>query len=201
MCKINCYILSLAFIFLTCASGAAFSQPQEKPADKKDNFIEASELELAVEKAIRKLEKDREFKERQFVEELKSKLRLAVQEWISSESRKRQGELDKIIQQNWQLYPNAVTAGRYDYYLRDFKYSIGNSDIIKTGSLVSPYKAYFDVDESLYAERRHPSNASYPKEYLFKAVTPIAVVFDYRGGEFAVAEVEKANIIFTRGWE
>jgi len=200
MRKINYPVLVLALIFLTVPSGAAPANGQQGKEQVKEGAFDPAQLERAVEKAIRKIERDKAFKERQFIGELKSKLNTAVQEWIFTQRQKRQSQLDKIIPQNWEIYPNAVTAGHYEYYLRDFVYLIGDSDIIKTGSVVNPYKAYFKVSEALYVEREHSSNVSYPQLYLFQVTTPIEVFFDYRDGNFFAAEVKTENAIFKKGW-
>lgn len=183
----------LVQVFL-CAHLFAWAAPQE---EKK---LTADSIKEAFEKAIKDVDAQKAAQEKELAQELKVKLDFALKEWVSHARQEKAPEMNKLTHQKWEGMSKFISPVPYDYYLRDYNYIVSNSDIVKTDSLMTPYRANAQVLEKLYIERYHPSNSSDIKEYLDVVSRSIRITFEYRDGKFAVTDALPGEISIERGW-
>ena len=98
----------------------------------------------------------------------------------------RYNQLDTIIDQNWdkQARIEILLPTKFGYYLRGYKYSVVDSDIIKTEAMNPPYKAVVIIKEELYVEMTHHSNISDIKPYLYTVTSICTLNFAYKNNDF-----------------
>ena len=183
------YILVItSFSFLPFS--ACLSQPDNQTESVKKGF----------EEAIKKIDAQKEKDNKQIAENLQAKLDLAVQDWISQQKKKRSLELNTIIEQHWENLTEFGPRIHRNYYLRDFSYTIINMDVLKSNSMIDPYKAVMNLTEKLFAERYHSPDVTYPEDYYYTVTTPIKVNFEYYNDKFVVTGVEDAKASIDQGW-
>jgi len=196
----RCFI-SLFIIFspLLLINNSFPQSTDETPAGKGTNMA-AAEMQAAFEKAMKQIAADKEKEDAKTLEMLKEKLHAAAHEWVSSETRKREGGLNKLVEQKWEVLIKFGDPAHYDYYLRDFVYAQGGSDIIKTDSLTTPYKAVINVTEKLYVERYHTPDASDVTVFFYTFTNPLKVHFEYRDNRFVFTNTEGGDVHLDQGW-
>lgn len=183
-------ILSILIFILSNWGSYCFSQEEGSP----------QEIELAIEKAIKNVYKDKARQEEALIADLEEKLKGAVREWIAREKSQRDPEMLKLIDQKWELLSKFGPRIHYNYYLRGYDYVENESDIIKTNSLLVPYKGYLKVTEILYVQREHPSAASDVSQFFYTASTPIKISFDYKKDGFVFVNAERGELSLNQGW-
>ena len=188
----NCIFLIFLYFFTSIIFSRQAAWSEEKPESLKEAFEEAME----------KFETKRLQEQEKLKANLKSKLNLAIEEWISSAKKNKDAELNKFIDQNWEKQARSldIPPVHYDYYLRDYAYGVTKTDIIKTDSLVAPYKANVNLIEKLYVERYHAPSISYREDFLCTVTTPITVSLEYTEDKFTVINTEYGKISIEKGW-
>lgn len=192
------FFLGIAFCFYS----AAFAQelPQAKNTSASSQEILTKSIEKAVKKAIKDADKEKAKEQEAIAEELEKKLVTAVNGWVLTASDDKTQQLNKLQHRDWIELEKFVSPLPYDYYLRSFAYAILKSDVIKTDSVVAPYKAFVEIEERLYLERYHSPDAAYPEDYRYTAITPIDLLLEYRSGEFAITETKYGQVTIESGW-
>jgi len=196
MLKIKQVILLVIFSFFFTLLNTGFSQEVE---EEKQNLT-AHDVQQAFEKALRSIDINKQKEQEALIGDLRAKLNLAVDDYIAKISGKRELELRKAIKQNWEELSKYGPYIHYDYYLRDYAYVDIKTDIISTGSLNTPYKAYLTTTEKLFVEREHAPSVSSREKFFYTAVTPIKVDFSYHGGECAEDNAEYEQTSLNQGW-
>jgi len=176
----------IALLFLTMLFNAAFAQ--------------AESIEEAFQKALNNVEQEKTKKEGELIADLKNKLSLRIEDWLSSAKKDKDSQVDSFIKQSWEQLSELKNSTYYDYYLKDFAYIIAKSDIIKTDSLISPYKAYISVNEELYVERYHPAGISFREKFFYTAARPIIISLEYSEDKFSIINTEYKDYTLTQGW-
>lgn len=178
----------ILFIFVATSTNRCFAQESEV-------------LQKALEKAIRNVEKEKLIEQERLIAKLRLRLNLASQRWLAQSSNNKKRELNRLIQQNWETLPGFLSASHYEYYLRDYDYSVTGSDIVKTESLIdTPYRAYINLRERLFVERDHPVNVPYRSDYFYTVNRDITVSLEYRRGKFIAADTEEKASWMEKGW-
>jgi hypothetical protein len=197
------YLVSfLAVIFLAIFPIPSFSQdPVTKFEDQQgEKALTVADMQSAFEKAMKGVAADKEKEEKKTTETLKEKLASATQEWMSTEKKRRESGLNKYVDQRWEILVKFGDPAHYEYYLRDFVYVPGGSDIIKTDSLVTPYKAVIGVTEKLYVERYHTPDASDVSIFFYTFTNVMKVSFEYRDDRFVFTGSEDGDPRLDPGW-
>lgn len=175
-------------------------------ADSLANAFErpatAADIQKAFEKAMIELESSRRKEDERTAESLKEKLRAAIKEWIDTSLKENTNLVNKLVNQNWETLIKYGDPAHYDYYLRDFTYVEGASDIVKTDSITTPYKASVVVMEKLYVERYHTPDASDPSIFFYTFTNPTRVSLEFKDGKFVVVNTAAEGIgpQLDQGW-
>lgn len=193
----------IIIVFSLLPYSVCLSQPDNQ-TEENNISSEGKPLTESVkngfEEAIKKIDAQKENDNKKIAESLQAKLDLAVQDWISQQKKKRSLELNTIIEQHWENLTEFGPRIHRNYYLRDFSYTIINMDVIKSNSMIDPYKAVMNLTEKLFAERYHSPDVTYPEDYYYTVTTPIKVNFEYYNDKFVVTGVEDAKASIDQGW-
>jgi hypothetical protein len=104
------------------------------------------------------------------------------------------------VDQNWEALNPFGDPAHYNYILRDFAYEVGGGDIVKTDSLITPYKGYIELIEKLYVERYHTPDASDPSIFFYTMTTLMKVNFEYRENGFVFTNIQNLQSRLDQGW-
>lgn len=154
----------------------------------------------AFKKALRDIEAEKIKREEELLANLQAKLEVATQKWLASAKKNKGLEIDKLIEQKWEKLSKAISVVHYEYYLRDYEYSVVKNDIIKSASLIAPFQASLCVLERLYVERANPASSSYREKYLYKVEQQIEITFEYKEDKFNAINTEYAKPTIEKGW-
>ncbi|MFA6349544.1 MAG: hypothetical protein WCY12_01270 [Candidatus Omnitrophota bacterium] len=193
------FLLSLILIISLSGLRPGFSQDSGAP-DPDDGILSPIEVEDALKKAMSRADREKEQKQEELTKKLKLKSEQAKADWIFSQSQKRNSELNRLVDQNWESLFEFGPRIKYDYYLRDYVYSGARVDIVKTSSLVAIHAAHLNAVEKLYVERTHSPNASDRSMFYYTVSTPIKVTFEYDGDNFVVLNIEYGDTSIDEGW-
>lgn len=170
--------------------------PAPAPADQAERIGEE------FTEALRDLEAEKARAEHVLGAELSAKLQASIQEWLASARAAKSAELNKPVEQRWELLPEMFGSPvRYEYYLREFAYAVDRQDVVKTQSVLAPYKAGVQILETLAVTRYYPPHTSDPTRFRFTVVTPVMVDFEYHGERFVPARTERGQPKMKRGWQ
>jgi hypothetical protein len=156
--------------------------------------------EEALQKALEKIEARKAKELEVLLSSLKSQLDLAIREWLAGQKIKKDSELDKFIQQRWETLKKYLSPIHYDYYLRDYAYTLGKTDITKTESLIMLYKGWVNMTEDLFVERYHAPSGSNRDKYLFTISRGILISFEYDKDKFIVSNTVYEEPRVVKGW-
>jgi hypothetical protein len=175
----NFIITTATICLLSALSEVSFGQKSETP--KNDNGAKT-----VIEQALKNYETQKQNEQDDLTAQLNFRLGQATEAWISSAKNNRYSELGTFIEQNWdkQARTYLITPVRFDYYLRGYEYNVTDSDVIKTDSMTSPYKAVVVIKEMLYAEKYHHPNISDTKLYYYTVTNFYTLDFAYKDGDF-----------------
>ncbi|MDD4955541.1 MAG: hypothetical protein PHP17_05850 [Candidatus Omnitrophica bacterium] len=191
--------LILAFCFCQPVFAEAPEAPQKSADTSRDAL--ARSIEEAVKKAIKDVEaqnaKEREVNAR----ELSLKLVSAMDGWFSGVNAQRTKELNKLQHRDWSELKKFPSPLPYDFYLKNFSYILQKSDIALTDSIVNPYKAFVRIEERLFVEGYHSTDAAYLEQYHYTVITPIDLQLEYRDNMFTIVETRYGQPIMERGWK
>jgi len=163
-------------------------------------FAQTESIEAAFQKALKNVEQEKAKEQEELISDLKNKLNLALQNWLSSAAKEKDSQIDSFIKQSWEQLSELKNSTYYDYYLKDFAYTIVKNDIIKTDSLISPYKAYITINEALFVERYHPAGISFREKFFYTATRPIILSLEYSEDKFTIINSEYKDYSLTQGW-
>jgi len=200
MRRISLTVLILALPLFCLAQDTTQSNDKSKNSEEAEN-LSAESIKQAVEKAIKETETEKEKNHAELVATLKSKLNLAVQEWVSSAKQNKKPELNKFLHQDWDLPIKVAFPIPFDYYLRDYNYLVTKADCFKSESLIAAYKAQIYIIEKLYIEGYHSSDASDKSQYYYTVTRPIKVSLDYQEDRFILTDCEYGQADIERGWK
>jgi len=175
----NFIIVAVTICLLSALPEVSFGQKPETP--KIDNGAKT-----VIEQALKNYETQKQSEQKDLTAQLNFYLGQATEAWISSAENSRYNELGTFIEQNWdkQARTYLITPVRFDYYLRGYEYSVTDSNVIKTDSMTSPYKAVVVIKELLYAEKYHHPNISDTKLYYYTVTNFYTLDFAYKDGDF-----------------
>jgi len=193
MIRFRQVILPVTVFLLSGLASFCFSEEVAQVSDPK-------EIERAIEKAIKKVNKDKAQEDEALVASLEEKLKAATAEWIVNARAQKNSELNREVEQTWELLSKYGPRIHYRYYLMEYDYLENDFDIIDTDSMLVPYKGYSKVTEALYVEKEHPVAASDRKPFLFTAAVPIKINFDYKKDKFIFVSAEKGEFSLKQGW-
>jgi hypothetical protein len=176
-------IKTINFIFsylLICLAGSSlFLGPCV--AEETLKASSAADTGIALEQVLARIEakKDEDFKK--LVAHLSEQVKQTADKWIAQRSELRRTELNSLVDQNWEKL--ALTKDNsplhYDYYLKGYDFSKGQSDILKSDSLTAPYKGRAVVIEKLYVEKYHSPDISSIDPYFFTVTSHITLNVEF----------------------
>lgn len=161
---------------------------------------QAERIGQEVSEALQKAQAERERAEQALGARLSGELQRALQAWINAASAEKTTQLNKPVDQRWELLRDMPPV-RYEYTLNEFRYAVGRYDVLKTQSVLAPYKAEAQLVETLHVTRYHPSHISDPAAFLYTVTTPVSMAFEYRDGRFVVTRAERGQSLLTQGAE
>jgi len=142
----------------------------------------------AFEQALKNYETYRQKEQDALAKKLNFSLGQITENWIASAKANKENALGSRLQQSWEklslLYP--IPPGHYEYYLRGYKYSLLKSDVVKTDSIVAPYKAAVTIKEDLYVEKNHSPDISDANPYFYTVTTDYNLNLEYRQDRFVL---------------
>ena len=162
--------------------------------------VSSQAIENGFEKAMEKIEDEKNKEQEQLKFDLQLKLNTAVEDWISKKSDEKKWGINQFVHQKWEYLTEFGPRIHQDYYLRDYVYEIISKDIVESGSLINPYQGYLAVNEKLFVEMYHNPNASNIENYLFTVTTPIKINFQYNGSKFKPADAKYNVSNIEQGW-
>ena len=190
---------ALILMFLISALPASFAQETKAPQEKEEVSLES--IKKIVQDVLQDMELEKAKQQEELITKLKKNLDMATQDWITAESRNRDAELNQFLHVNWENLSPFTNPIPYDFYLRDYTYSLAKEDVLKTDSLNVPYKGYAEVTEKLYIETYYPSNIDDPAKYQYTITRQIAVNLDYRQDKFTVTNTQYKETYIEQGWQ
>lgn len=154
---------------------------ENKPAVK-------TETGVVIEEALKNYETYKQKEQDELAKKLNYSLNQIIQNWIASAKTNKENALGSRLEQSWEklssLYP--VSPVHYEYYLRGYKYSLIKSDVAKTDSIISPYKATVTINEDLYVEKNHSPDISDANPYFYTVTTAYNLNLEYRQDKFVL---------------
>jgi len=193
-------------IFITiifCFCSPVFAQnnaPEAKTTIDTSRDILTKSIEEAVKNAIKDIETENAREQEVNARELSVRLVSAMDDWFSGTKEGRTKELNKLQHHDWSELKKFPSPLPHDYYLKSFTYTLKKSDIALTDSIVNPYKAFVEIEEKLYLEGYHSSDAADVNQYRFTVFTPIDLQLEYRDGMFTIIETKSGQPVMERGW-
>jgi len=190
-------------IILSCFYSQAYAQnteSQQKPAVGTSREVLTKSIEEAIKKAIKDLDEEKAREQEVNARELSVKLVSAMDDWFSKIKGERTKELNKLQHHDWSELKKFPSPLPHDYYLKSFTYMLKKSDIALTNSIVNPYKASVRIDEKLYIEGYHSTDAADIEQYHFTVITPIDLQLEYRDNMFTIVETKYGQPVMERGW-
>jgi len=177
--RFNFIIAAIMICFLAYLPGVSYGQDPEP--SKQLNGEKA-----VIEQALKSYETQKQNERDELTAQLNFRLGQATENWITATEKYRSGQLGTFIEQNWdkQARTYMITPIHFDYYLRGYEFAVTDSDVIKTDSMTSPYKALVVIKEVLYAEKYHHPNISDTKLSYYTVTNFYTLDFAYKGGEF-----------------
>ena len=163
-------------------------------------LAQTESIEEAFQKALKNVEQEKTKEQEELISNLKNKLNLVLQDWLSMAAKEKNPQIDSFIKQSWEQLSELKNSTYYDYYLKDFAYTLVKNDIIKTDSLISPYKAYITINEALFVERYHPAGISFREKFFYTASRPIILSLEYSENKFTIINTEYKDYSLTQGW-
>lgn len=171
----------LAAAFLVGWISSASCAEENKPAAKIETGV-------VIEQALKNYETNKQKKQDELAKKLNFSLNQIIQNWIASAKANKESALDSRLEQSWEklssLYP--VSPVHYEYYLRGYDYSLINSDVTKTESILAPYKATVTIKEELYVEKNHSPDISDANPYFYTVTTAYNLNLEYRKDKFVL---------------
>ena len=194
-------LLLASVFFIFSAYTPVFCQEATSETNKDPaQGVNAHDIQKAFEKAMKDIEKERGEKEKARVDLVKASFKEEVERWLSAAKAKEAAGLNNLVDQQWEQLQEFGPYVHYDYYLRDFEFIVRTNDIIKTDTLLSPYRGYMDLVEKRYAERYHTPDISYINNFLFTVTTPMKVNFEYRDDKFVMINTEVGKETIENAW-
>jgi len=184
--RFNFAITTIAVCILAAIPKVSLAQNPQTPK-------EGNGAKTVIEQALKNYETEKQNEQAELTAQLNFSLGQATEAWLTSSEKNRESQLGTFIEQNWDKQPRTamiMPPVRYDYYLRGYKYTVTDSDVIKTNSMTSPYKAVVVVKEELYAEKYHHPNISDTSLYLYTVTNTYTLDFAYKEDEFSLVNTD-----------
>jgi hypothetical protein len=144
------------------------------------------EQNKSFEQALKNYDTQKQKEQDELATKLNFRLSQAIDNWVDTAKKDKSAKLNTRLKQEWEkltkFYP--ISPIHYEYSLRGYKYKIIKSDIAKTDSLTSPYKAVVIIREELYVEKNHSPNISDADPYFFTVSTNYVLNFEYKNEKF-----------------
>lgn len=175
-------------------------QPESPAPAATEKPLTADDVQKAFEKALKAVDSGKLEDEKILEELLHKAFRTAVEDWMDTAREKRAPDLNRKMSQKWEMLYEFGPYIHYDYYLRDYEFLEKGSDIIKTDSMTTPYRAYVNVAEKLYVEKYHTPDISYIEDFLYTVTYLVKIDMEYRGDKFIIVKEDRGQMSIEKGW-
>jgi len=181
-------------IILAISFFGALSFAEETNQSKNNADVIAN-----LEQALSNHEMKKQHEQEVLAAKLNASLNQLVNNWIDSAKKNKNDKIGNRLEQTWErLAPTFNTStSHYDYYLRGYKYAVVKSDISRTDSFTTAYKAEVVIKEDLYVEKYHPSNVSDINLYFYTVSTNYYLNFEYRQNKFTLVNSDSKIVGFA----
>ena len=88
-------------------------------------LAQTESIEEAFQKALKNVDQEKAKEQVELISNLKNKLNLALQDWLSLAAKEKNPQIDSFIKQNWEQLNELKNSAYFDYYLKDFAYTVG----------------------------------------------------------------------------
>jgi len=173
------------FILMIVSSWSLFLSAAHAEGNKP---ITKTEAGIAIEQALKNYETYKQKEQDELANKLNFSLNQTIQNWIASARANKESALGSRLEQNWEKLSPAfpISPVPYEYYLRGYKYSLIKSDVAKTDSILTPYKATVIINEDLYVEKNHSPDISDANPYFYTVTTAYNLNLEYRQDRFVL---------------
>jgi len=172
-------VIIACFLFIP-GRQKSFGDEQSKLQDKNQTSG------MAFEQALKNYDTQKQKDQEVLAGKLNFRLGQVTANWINAAKKDKVDKLNTRLPQQWEklalVYP--VSPTHYEYNLRDYKYNVVKSDVIKTDSIISPYKAMVIIREELYVEKNHSPDISDADPYFYTISTNYTLNFEYQNEKF-----------------
>ncbi len=181
----------VTILIIACFSVVSFAEETNKPKDNTDPAA-------IFEKVLRDHEMKKQQEEATLTAKLNDSLYQAINAWIKSAKEDKDIKIGTFLQQNWEKLSLTfkVSLSHYEYYLRGYKYTVIKSDVMRTGSLTTAYKAEAVIKEELFVEKYHPPNVSDPNLFFYTVSTDYHLNFEYKQDKFVLVSSDSKIVGF-----
>jgi hypothetical protein len=173
---IACFLFILGF-------EKSFCEEQNESKGKNDSSG------MAFEQALKNYDTQKQKDQEELAGKLNFRLSQVTENWINTAKKEKAGKLNTRLQQEWEKLSLffSVSPVHYEYNLRGYKYNVTKSDVTKTDSLTSVYKAVVIIREELYVEKNHSPDISDANPYFYTVSTNHTLNFEYKNEKFILA--------------
>lgn len=150
--------------------------------------ITKTEAGVAIEQALKNYETYKQKEQDELAKKMNFSLNQIIQNWMASAKANKESALGSRLEQSWEKLSSLykIPPVPYEYYLRGYKYSVIESDVTKTDSIFTPYKARITINEDLYVERNHSPDISDANPYFYTVTTAYHLNLEYRQDKFVL---------------
>ena len=145
-------------------------------------------LNKPIEQALKNYEAQKQKDQDELTTKLNFSLDQTIEDWLIMARKEKDSKLQIRLEQSWEKLAQFFTLPpvRYEYYLRGYKYTVTERNVIKTESLTFPYKARVIIKEEIYAEKEHHPNVSNATPYFYTVTTTYSLDFEYQENKFVL---------------
>lgn len=158
-------------------------------------------IKQAVKEAMQEIYEEDKVKDEQKKSELILEIKAVAGDWIGNAKKEKTSELNKLTHNNWEMLKEYISPVPYDYYLRNYTYTVAKADVFKADSLIVPYKGDIEIIEKLYLEQNHSTEASDVRPYQYTATRVIKINLEYRDNKFLVTGTTEGEASIKPGWQ
>ncbi|MDD5120321.1 MAG: hypothetical protein PHR84_03295 [Candidatus Omnitrophica bacterium] len=183
-------IVFISLIFLI--STFCFAQETGKVKDSAD-------AAAIFEQVLRSFEMKKQQEQDALAEKLHRSLNQITADWIDSAKSDKHSKIGTRLKQSWEKLAATfkIAPRHYEYYLRGYKYSTLKSDVVRSDSLTTPYKADVVISEELYVEKYHSPDVSDTNPYFYTVTTHYNLHFEYRDDKFVLSSSDDKVVGFV----
>lgn len=191
--------ITIILILILAYCNLAHSQDERKGLSfNMEEF--SSTITDSFKKAIQEADEEKSAQKEQEEQRISLELDNFINKWIDERKAQRSSELNGLIDQDARgIFVKPPQA--FNYYLRDFSYSLIDKNIEESNSISYPYKATLVINEALYMEQA-PLIADPRSDHQYTGAIDkeIKLQYDKDISQWQVASIENSKVSLAKGW-